>query len=144
MNKNLPDKWIRKAVFDLVDGITVDGNIINCFDTRVTGNVKPEHYIIMSTQSNEVLDVNKCEKQWQSYILIDVVTTYLAPGNTGSRLLADNIMDEVRSLTDTLNIDAASGMYVHKLVQSFPNDITNTTSNQNIFRKLMRIELVIN
>jgi len=144
MNKSLPDRWIRKAIYDLVNGITVDGNTINCFDTRVTGNVKPDHYILMSTQSNEVLDVNKCEKQWQSYILLDVVTTYLAPGNTGSRLLADNIMDQVRALTDNLTIDVASGMYVHRMEQSFPNDITTKTPNQNIFRKLMRIELVIN
>ena len=35
MNKSLPDKWIRKAIFALVDEIEVDSETIYVYDTRV-------------------------------------------------------------------------------------------------------------
>lgn len=143
MNKQLPDKWVRKAVSELLDGITVDGNLINCFDTRVSNN-NLNYYILMSTQTNQVSKTNKCEHFYESSILIDVVTKYNGSGNVGSRLLADNIMDKVRELTNNLTLDVISGLVVLRQNQDFPNDITTITENQNVFRKFMRLELTIN
>ena len=144
MNKTLPDAHIRTALFSVLNGIIVDGKTINCYDTRVSGNNKPKHYILLSTQTNEVQESNKCEKQWLSSCLIDVVTVYPSRGNTGSRKLADSIMNEVRSLTDDFQLSIDSGLKIIDIKQSFPNDISTTTPNQNIFRKLMRLELEIN
>lgn len=143
MNKNLPNKWIRTAVFDVVDGITVDGKLINCYDTNVTGSSIPDEYVVLSTQSNDVDKGNKCEYFWDSDILIDIITRYPDTGNTGSRLLADNICDEVRSLTDTLVLDPASGLSIIWQNQTFPDSLTSHSDNTIIFRNLIRISLKI-
>lgn len=144
MIKTLPDKWVRKAVFDAVNGITVDGNVVNCFDTNITGASIPSAYILLTTQTANVEQYTKCEDTYECTILIDVVTTYRSTSNTGSRLLADNIMDEVRRLTDSLTLDVSSGLTIIRQRENFLPDISTITQNENIFRKLLRIELTIN
>ena len=144
MIKQLPDKYIRKAIFNAVNNIVVDTLTIPAYDSRVSGNVIPQHFILMTTQTSQVNQMTKCGDVWESSILIDIVTTYDGSGNTGSRLLADNILDAVRSATNNLVLDVASGLVVQKQIQDFPNDIVTITENENIFRKLMRIELTIN
>ena len=144
MIKQLPDKYIRKAVFDAVNNLVVDTLTIPAYDSRVSGNVIPQHFILMTTQTNQVNQMTKCGDVWESSILIDIVTTYDGSGNTGSRLLSDNILDAVRNATNNLVLDVASGLVVQKQIQDFPNDIVTITENENIFRKLMRLELTIN
>ena len=143
MVKTLPDKWIRKAVFEAINNIVVDTITIPCYDTRVTSGIE-DNYTLMMGQSNEVDKINKCADKWESQILIEVYTSYDSPGNTGSRLLADNILDKVRELTDTLILDVASGLEIVTQNQSFPNDLESTTTNQNVYRKFIRIEFLIN
>ena len=143
MVKTLPDKWIRKAVFDAINNIVVDTITIPCYDTRVTGSVE-DNYILMSSQSNEVDKSNKCAYMWESQILLEIYTSYDLQGNTGSRLLADNILNEVRGLTDILALDVASNLEVVTQNQSFPSDLTSTTTNQIVYRKFIRIEFLIN
>ena len=63
MDKALPYKWIRKAISDAIDGIVVDSFVIPCYDTFVTRDVNsdmPSHYVLMTSQSNEVDKGNKC------------------------------------------------------------------------------------
>ena len=141
MVKSLPDKWIRKAVYDAVNGIVVDGETINCYDSRIPSN--EDNYILLTTQTNNVNKRNKCEYSWESSILIDIVTRYKLTGNTGSRLLADNILDKVRELTDDLTLDVASGLKIVWQIQSFPNDLVSTSENEIVYRKLIRIEFLI-
>jgi len=143
MNKNLPDKWIRKAVFEAIDGITVDGEIINCYDTRVTGPDDPDYFVLMTTQSNEVDKANKCEYFWESQILLDVVTLYPLPGNPGSRLLADNILDAVRTNVQNLALDGASSLEIIRQTESYPNDLNLATDNEVVYRKFLRLLLLI-
>jgi hypothetical protein len=144
MNKSLPDKWIRKAVYDAINNIVVDTFTIPCFDGRVVGNVIPDHFILLTTQTSDVDKANKTESRWESSILIDIVTTYKSTSNPGSRVLADNILDAVRNATNNLTLDASCGLIIRNRIQSFPNDIITVSQNENIFRKLMRIELTIN
>lgn len=144
MNKSLPDKWVRKAVFDAINDIVVDTLTIPCFDSEVPEGLEVDHYVLMTTQTNTVDKSNKCEYWYESSILLDVVTSYSGVGNPGSRLLADNIADAVRSATDVLTLDVASGLVVLRQTQSFPNDVVTKTSVENIFRKFIRIELTIN
>lgn len=139
----LPDKEIRKAIFSLINGINVDGNIINCYDSRVTNLSNVKHYVLMTTQTNQVDEGVKCGDRWSSSILLDIVTIYSASGNTGSRLLADNIADTVRSLlVDKLQL--GQGLNVVRQKLDFPNDLSSVTENENIFRKFIRVELLIN
>ena len=144
MIKRLPDKYIRKAVFSAVNKLVVDTFTIPAFDSRVSGNIIPQHYILLTTQTSQVNQMTKCGDVWESSILIDVVTTYDGSGNTGSRLLSENILDAVRSATNNLVLDVSSGLVIQKQTQDFPNDIVTITENENIFRKLMRLELTIN
>jgi len=144
MNKTLPDKWVRKAVFDAINNVVVDTLAIPCFDSEVPEGLEVDHYVLMTTQTNTVDKSNKCEYWWESSILLDIVTSYGGVGNPGSRLLADNIADAVRSATDVLTLDGASGLTILRQTQSFPNDVVTKTSVENIFRKFIRIELTIN
>ena len=74
MDKSLPDKHVRKAIYALVDGITVDTETINCYDSRVTVTNAdiPDFYVLMTTQTNIVDKNNKCEWFWESSILLDI------------------------------------------------------------------------
>ncbi len=146
MVKAQPDKWVRKAVFDAINNIVVDTLTIPCYDTFVTRDVNsnmPDHYVLMTTQTNDVDDDNKCEDFWNSSILIDIVTYYPLPGNPGSRLLADNILEAVKNAVNNLALDGASGLEIFGQTMSNPPDITTTTEKENVFRKLLRLELEI-
>ena len=142
----LPDKFVRKAIFTLLggaSGITVNTKNVKCYDSRVTGATIPSQYILMTTQTNQVSEIVKCGDRWNSSILLDIVTRYSSSGNTGSRLLADDIAEAVRNLLET-DLTLEGGLNVLHQKLDFPNDITMVTDNQNIFRKLIRIELKIN
>ena len=146
MNKSLPDKWIRKAIFDVLDDLVVDGMLIPCYDTHVVYDAQkdePEHYILMTTQSNEVDKRNKCEWLWESSILLDIITSYNGAGNPGSRLLADNILEAARSALQGLTLDPGSGLEIITIDWSFPADISTNTGAEVIFRKFLRLELQI-
>ena len=144
MVKTLPDKWIRKAVYTAINNIVVNTYQIPCFDTRVPNNDKRNFYVLMTTQSNEVNKNIKCEHRWESQILLDVVTAYDVNGNTGSRKMADDILDAIKTATDTLTLDVASGLEIITQSQSFPSDLNTITQNEIVYRKLMRIEFLIN
>ena len=144
MIKTLPDKWVRKAIYDTINNIVVNTYNIPCFDTRVPKNDKRNFYVIMSTQSNEVDKTNKCENVWESQILLDVITSYDVIGNTGSRKMADDILDAIKTATDALVLDVASGLKIISQKQSFPSDLNLVTQNKIVYRKLMRIEFLIN
>lgn len=144
MNKELPDTHVRKAVYNAVNGLIVNGLNIPIYDYRATGPHVPDNYIIMSVQSNEVEKVNKCGWFWNSTLLLDIITIYPLPGNTGSRMMADNIVNAVRDLTYDLQLDESSGLDIVTVNQSFPSDLNATSSNQIVFRKFLRYELLIN
>jgi len=144
MNKTLPDKWIRKAIYDAVDEILVDSEIIYVYDSRVSGVEQPDFYVLMSSQTNEVDKNNKCEWFWESEILLDIRATFFLTQDSGSRLLVDNIADAVRNLTQNLVLDGASGLEIIKTTMSFPNDLNEITDDGEImYRKFIRLNLLI-
>lgn len=144
MNKNIPDKWVRKAIFDRINNVLVDGVIVPCYDSRVTGSIIPSHYVLMTTQTNDEDKANKCEHRWNSSILLDVFTSYSSSGNIGSRLLADNISDAVRDILKNLTLDPLSNLVILTQRLIMPNDLSTNSQTQIVFRKLMRYELTIN
>lgn len=144
MLKKLPDQYIRKAIYTAINNMNVDGKTIKCHDYRVSDSIKKDYYTIISTQTNLVNKANKCEYSWDSSVLIEVFTRYKSTGNTGSRLFADNILDKVRELTNSLAIDPVSDLKIVWQKQGFPNDLVSSTKNEVVFRKFMRIEFYIN
>ena len=143
MNKTLPDKWIRKSIYNLINNIIVDGKTIPCYDTTVTDQGK-NFYVLISTQSSTQQKIEKTEDQWLSTVLVDVFTRYKKAGNTGSRLLAENIGDKIRELTDGLVLDSSSGLSIIWQDTNFLPDIYSSTKNENVFRKLIQYEFLIN
>ena len=143
MDKNLPDKWVRKAISDQINNMVVDGITIPCYDSKVPNNENTNTYVLMTTQTNLQLKENKCEDFWQSSILLDCFVRYIKSGNTGSRLLADNIGDQVRNLVNNLVLDVSSNLFIIFQDTNFENDIVSDTKNEIVYRKLIRIELTI-
>lgn len=146
MNKSLPDKWVRKAISAVLNDVEVDSMLIPCYDLEVTRGPNadaPTHYILMTSQSNEVDKLSKCDHLWESNIILDIVTRFPGQGNPGSRVLADDILDAARNATKDLQLDVASGLLIVRITQSFPQDINSKSGDENIFRKLMRLELTI-
>ena len=144
MNKPLPDKWIRLAVSTALNGLVVDGKAITTYDTHVTSAENPSAYILMTTQTNIELKEKKCGSEWTSSILLDIVTRYPSTGNTGSRLFADNIANEVIQLTHNLALSPESELEIVWQNTNPENDLSQSTENEVIFRKLIRLEFRIN
>ena len=142
MSLALPDKYVRKAIFTALTGLNVDGYDIATYDTNTTGS-NPLFYILMTTQTNNELDGSKCGRRWFSSILLDVVTRYDGAGNTGSRLLADNIAEAARVLIKDLDLEAGSCQKITQRTLNFPNVISTNTYTTYIFRKFIRLELEI-
>ena len=146
MNKTLPDKWVRKAVYDAINGIVVSDLVIPCYDTHVTYDAQkdePQHYVLMTTQTNDVEKRNKCEWFYESSILLDIITSFSGAGNNGSRLLVDNITDACRNALQDLTLDVASGLEIVTETMNFPADISTDVGAETIFRKFIRLELTI-
>lgn len=142
----LPDKYVRKAIWTLLggaSGITVNTKNVKTYDSRVTGSTIPKQYILMTTQTNSVDESVKCGDRWDSSILLDIVTRYTSAGNTGSRLLADDIAEAVRNLLES-DLALEGGLNVIHQKLDFPNDISSVTENENVFRKFIRLEISIN
>lgn len=140
MNGN-PNKYLRKAFYDLLNNIVVDGHTIKCYDERVTGSTVPAHYILLSTQTKSEDKYTKCGDRWDCSILIDVVTTYPATGNTGSKLLAENIEEQIINLENTLTLEGGYLINGKSLVSSDSIVVIGTTTN--VFRQLIRFQYFI-
>ena len=140
MTTPLPDKWVRKAIYDRVHNLDVGGKIIPCYDSNAE-NYDGDHYIIMSTQTN-AQDPNKCQDGWRSTIVLEVFTRHKR--NHGSRVLADDIINEMLVELEDLNLEPASTMRIHNIRYSTPNDITDKRRNEVVHRKFLRYELEIN
>ena len=139
----LPDKWVRKAIHDRIHNISVGAKTIPCYDYRTT-KALPKYYILMSSQTNVFDDGTKCGHNWQSSIVLDVMTKYTGAGNTGSRLLADDIANEILQELDDMTLDVASGLKINKLEWNTEPDIFSNTTTENVFRKILRYEILIN
>lgn len=143
MDKTLPDKWIRKAIYDAFNDTVVDGKTIKVFDSHVPNpDGNNDAYVLMTVQSND-LEHNKCEDFWSSDITLAVTTCYQGTGNPGSRLLGDNILDALRdAIKDPLDL-SGGGLTVLKQVMNFPRDLTSDMPNGTLFRKFLRLEMRI-
>jgi len=133
-----PNKYLRSAFFTVLNNITVSVNVIPCFDERVTGITVPKHYILLSTQTKRQNKYTKCADRWNVDILIDIVTTYPATGNTGSKLLADDIEEQVINLEETIILSGGYKINQRELVSS--DSLVTIGTTTNVFRQLIRFQ----
>ena len=136
-----PDKHIRRAVFDLINGIIVNGKTVNCFDTRVTGNAAADQYVLLTSQTKEVDKSTKCGYDWITSLLIEIYTKTSANGNSGSRLLLNDIEQEVyskiRPKITVLNFTNQTQNV------TFETQLETVTTTENIFRSFIRLNLTL-
>lgn len=136
-----PDKHIRKAVFDLTNNIVVNSKIIKTFDSRVTGNANLNEYILMTAQDKDVLKNTKCEYEWNASLLIEIYTRYSSSGNTGSRVLLNDIEQAVMDLLNP-KITVQGFINVAQNIE-YETSLETITDTENIFRSFLRLNLTL-
>lgn len=136
-----PDKYIRKAIFDLTNNIVVSSKIIKCFDSRVTGNSNLTEYILMTAQDKDVLKNTKCEYEWQCSLLIEIYTRYTSAGNTGSRALLNDIEQAVMDLLNP-KITVSGFTNVTQNIE-YETSLETVTDTENVFRSFLRLNLTL-
>jgi len=136
-----PDKYIRKAVFDLVNNIVVSSKTIKCFDTRVANNQNITEYVLLTSQTKEVIKPTKCDYRWETSLLIEIYTKASSAGNQGSRLLLNDIEQAIYTLI--LPKVTVSGFT--NLIQNvtFETQLETVTDSENIFRSFLRLNLTL-
>ena len=150
MIKEFPNKWIKKASFDVLNNLVVFDEInevnvtIPCYDTRVPPTNTSPYYILLSTQTNVDEPYTFCDRIWQSTLLIDIMTFYGSTGNTGSNLMVNNITNAVRNAMNDLTLSVSTTLKVHNQRIESITSFDNITETQNVFRNLMRYNFFIN
>ena len=134
-----PDKHIRKAIFDKINNIVVSGKIIPCYDSRAAN--APSNYVLLTAQTKEVEKSNKCDYRWTTSILIEIYTKVTSSGNTGSRLMLNDIESEVWNLLrPKLNISGFENLTQNI---TFENSLETITESEIIFRSFLRLNLTL-
>jgi hypothetical protein len=136
-----PDKEIRKSVFNLVNNIVVSSKIIKCFDTRITGNADLNEYVLMTSQTKSVLKPNKCNYRWETSLLIEIYTKTPSAGNSGSRVLLNDIEQAVYSLLYPKITVVGFTNYTQNI--TFEQQLETITDTEIIFRSFLRLNLTL-
>jgi hypothetical protein len=136
-----PDKYIRKAVFDLTNNIIVSSKTIKCFDSCVTGNADLTEYILMTAQTKEVLKETKCEHEWETSLLIEIYTKTSSTGNSGSRVLLNDIEQVVIDLLNP-KITIAGFTNITQNI-TYETQLETITDTENIFRSFLRLNITL-
>ena len=134
-----PDKHIRKAIFDNINNIVVSGKIIPCYDSRATN--APSNYVLLTAQTKEVDKGNKCSYSWETSLLIEIYTRTTSAGNSGSRVLLNDIEERVMTLLNP-KITVAGFTTVTQNI-SYENQLETITETSNIFRSFLRLNLIL-
>lgn len=129
-----PDKWIRIYFSTALSGMIFNAKTVKVYDSHTPNN--DDVLIILSTQTGSNDWERKCSVDKNRTILIDVITRY--KGNTGSRLLLDDIIEEIMVRTKNIVVENFS---VNDWDISFPNEIITHTSTESIFRKIIQFNL---
>ena len=132
-----PDKYIRKAIYDLLNNIVVSGKTIKCFDSRVFGNQDVTDYIILANQTKNIDKATKCEYRWNGTIMIEIYTR-----SSSSRVLLNDIEQAVTDLLSP-KITVENYEVIYQDI-SYLTQLESFTETENIYRSFMTLELTLN
>lgn len=135
-----PDKHIRKAIFDKINNIVVSGKTIPCYDSR--GTNAPSNYVLLTAQTKEVEKSTKCDYRWTTSILIEIYTKVTSSGNTGSRLLLNDIEQAVYTLLQP-KITVSGFVNLTQNITFEYSGLETATDTENIFRSFLRLNLTL-
>ena len=134
-----PDKFIRKAISDNINNIVVSGKIIPCYDSRATN--APSNYVLLTAQTKEVLKETKCDYEWETSTLIEIYTKVSSSGNTGSRVLLNDIEQAIYTLLlPKLTVQGFTNITQNI---TFENSLETVTESEIIFRSFLRLNLTL-
>ena len=134
-----PDKHIRKAIFDKINNIVVSGKTIPCYDSRATN--APSNYVLLTAQTKEVLKETKCDYEWETSTLIEIYTKVSSSGNTGSRVLLNDIEQAIYTLLlPKLTVQGFTNITQNI---TFENSLETVTESEIIFRSFLRLNLTL-
>jgi hypothetical protein len=136
-----PDKHIRKAVFDLTNNIVVSSKMIKCFDSRVSGNADLTEYVLLTAQTKEVDKSTKCDYYWETSLLIEIYTKTSSAGNSGSRVLLNDIEQAIYTLLNP-KITVTGFTNITQNI-TFETQLETVTDTENIFRSFLRLNLTL-
>lgn len=134
-----PDKYIRKAVHDQINNIVVSTKIIKSFDSRAPN--APSEYVLLTAQTKEVDKATKCGYRWESSLLIEIYTKTTSSGNTGSRLLLNDIEQAIIDLLSPKLTVAGFQNLTQNI--TFENQLETVTDTEIIFRSFLRLNLTL-
>ena len=134
-----PDKHIRKAIFDKINNIVVSGKTIPCYDSRATN--APSNYVLLTAQTKEVDKGNKCSYSWETSLLIEIYTRTTSAGNSGSRVLLNDIEERVMTLLNP-KITVAGFTNITQNI-TFENSLETITESEIIFRSFLRLNITL-
>ena len=134
-----PDKFIRKAISDNINNIVVSGKIIPCYDSRATN--APSNYVLLTAQTKEVLKETKCDYEWETSTLIEIYTKVSSSGNTGSRVLLNDIEQAIYTLLlPKLTVQGFTNITQNI---TFENSLETVTESEIIFRSFLRLNITL-
>ena len=134
-----PDKFIRKAISDNINNIVVSGKIIPCYDSRATN--APSNYVLLTAQTKEVLKETKCDYDWETSTLIEIYTKVSSSGNTGSRVLLNDIEQAIYTLLlPKLTVQGFTNITQNI---TFENSLETITESEIIFRSFLRLNITL-
>ena len=134
-----PDKFIRKAISDNINNIVVSGKIIPCYDSRATN--APSNYVLLTAQTKEVLKETKCNYEWETSTLIEIYTKVSSSGNTGSRVLLNDIEQAIYTLLlPKLTVQGFTNITQNI---TFENSLETVTDVDVIYRSFLRLNLTL-
>ena len=134
-----PDKHIRKAIFDKINNIVVSGKIIPCYDSRATN--APSNYVLLTAQSKEVLKETKCEYEFETSTLIEIYTKVSSSGNTGSRVLLNDIEQAIYTFLNP-KLTVLGFTNITQNITS-ENSLETITDTEITFRSFLRLNLTL-
>ena len=134
-----PDKFIRKAISDNINNIVVSGKTIPCYDSRATN--APSNYVLLTAQTKEVLKETKCEYEWETSTLIEIYTKVSSSGNTGSRVLLNDIEQAIYTLL-LPKLTVAGFTNITQNI-TFENSLETITDTEIIFRSFLRLNITL-
>lgn len=135
-----PDKWIRKEISERINNTIVSTKTIPCVDVNYTGSSQPLNYVAMSTQTKNYTEMNKCGGVWDCSILLDVITRFIGTGNTGSRVMLNDIEERIISLMQDFNIEGGFEL-LQDIELEDSSGIDGHTGTETYFRQLIRFRI---
>ena len=116
--------------------MVVNGNTIKVYDSHTPNSEK--NVIILSTQTGSNDWQDKCSVTKNIITEIQILTRF--SGDAGSRLLIDDILEEIQSRCQNIKID---NFTVQDWSFSISNDFATSTNTETIFRKIINYNLII-